>query len=74
MNPFHRTPSSPALNTEFFSEPTSAGASHKESLADLWAGFLERSVEDAGKGSRKGSTSSFSTHTSGTVKGDGGGT
>jgi len=62
-SPFHRTPSSPALNTEFFAEPTSA--SGRESLADLWAGFLERSVEEAGVGgtasSRKGSTSSIAT-------------
>ncbi|KAK3387658.1 hypothetical protein B0H63DRAFT_162825 [Podospora didyma] len=48
-SPFHRTPSSPALNTEFFSEPASAHG--RESLADLWAGFLERSVEEAGAGS-----------------------
>lgn len=66
--PFHRTPSSPALNTEFFTEPTSAtSTSAKESLADLWAGFLERSVEEAAGGgdtsSRKGSVSSFSTNT-----------
>ncbi|KAJ2984277.1 hypothetical protein NUW58_g6111 [Xylaria curta] len=44
-SPFHRTPSTPSLNTEFFSEPTPTSAS-KESLADLWAGFLERSVEE----------------------------
>lgn len=60
-SPFHRTPSSPALNTEFFAEPTSG----KESLADLWAGFLERSVEEAGVAgrapSRKDSTSSVAT-------------
>ncbi|ORY64091.1 uncharacterized protein BCR38DRAFT_206405 [Pseudomassariella vexata] len=60
-SPFHRTPSTPSLNTEFFSEPTPASA--KESLADLWAGFLERSVEEAstGEGSRKGSVSSVAT-------------
>ena len=63
MSPFHRTPSSPALNTEFFAEP--ASASTKESLADLWAGFLERSVEEAGvvggAPSRKDSMSSVTT-------------
>jgi hypothetical protein len=62
-SPFHRTPSSPALNQEFFAEPTSA--SGRESLADLWAGFLERSVEEAGVSgkapSRKDSTSSVAT-------------
>lgn len=59
MSPFHRTPSTPSLNTEFFSEPTPTSAS-KESLADLWAGFLERSVEEGSQlgPSRKASTSS----------------
>ncbi|KAI0205471.1 hypothetical protein F4808DRAFT_234384 [Astrocystis sublimbata] len=57
-SPFHRTPSTPSLNTEFFSEPTPTSA-NKESLADLWAGFLERSVDDGtGPSSRKASTSS----------------
>ncbi|KAK5658592.1 hypothetical protein OQA88_1985 [Cercophora sp. LCS_1] len=62
-SPFHRTPSSPALNTEFFAEPGSAHG--RESLADLWAGFLERSVEEAGvtAPSRKDSTSSVATTT-----------
>ncbi|KAI1506540.1 hypothetical protein F5X99DRAFT_7065 [Biscogniauxia marginata] len=61
-SPFHRTPSTPSLNTEFFSEPTPTSAS-KESLADLWAGFLERSVDEASQagGSRKGSMSSVAT-------------
>ncbi|KAK1772537.1 putative golgi matrix protein [Phialemonium atrogriseum] len=58
-SPFHRTPSSPALNTEFFSETSSMPG--KESLAELWAGFLERSVEEAGAPSRKGSMSSVAT-------------
>lgn len=64
-SPFHRTPSTPSLNTDFFSEPVPT--SGKESLADLWAGFLERSVEEAsiggGMGSRKGSMSSTATGT-----------
>ncbi|KAK4252044.1 hypothetical protein C7999DRAFT_27284 [Corynascus novoguineensis] len=71
-SPFHRTPSSPALNTEFFSELSAPSASAagggvggKESLADLWASFLEQSVEEAaagGKGgSRKDSMASVST-------------
>ncbi|KAI1132158.1 hypothetical protein F5Y10DRAFT_6367 [Nemania abortiva] len=56
-SPFHRTPSTPSLSAEFFSEPTSAS---KESLADLWAGFLERSVEEGTQGpSRKASMSSI---------------
>lgn len=49
-SPFHRTPSTPSLNAEFF-EPGPASAS-RESLADLWAGFLERSVEEASEPSR----------------------
>ncbi|KAI1487936.1 hypothetical protein F5X96DRAFT_647805 [Biscogniauxia mediterranea] len=63
-SPFHRTPSTPSLNTEFFSEPTPTSA-NKESLADLWAGFLERSVDEASQtgGSRKGSMSSIATGT-----------
>ncbi|OAA67230.1 golgi matrix protein [Niveomyces insectorum RCEF 264] len=57
-SPFHRTPSTPSLNAEFFSEPTPTGG--RETLADLWAGFLERSVEEAASESsnppsRKGS-------------------
>lgn len=67
--PFHRTPSTPSLNTEFFSETTTATTpTNKESLAELWAGFLERSVDGAasgvgGIGSRKGSMSSNATGT-----------
>ncbi|KAI0181352.1 hypothetical protein GGR52DRAFT_31551 [Hypoxylon sp. FL1284] len=66
-SPFHRTPSTPSLSAEFFTDPTSSSGS-KESLADLWAGFLERSVEEASLGgtSRKGSMSS----TAGTTKPD----
>ncbi|KAK3985581.1 putative golgi matrix protein [Cladorrhinum sp. PSN332] len=61
-SPFHRTPSSPALNSEFFAEPASAQG--RESLSDLWANFLERSVDEAvmpGGPSRKDSTSSVMT-------------
>ncbi|KAK1995966.1 hypothetical protein LX36DRAFT_659078 [Colletotrichum falcatum] len=43
-SPFHRTPSTPSLSAEFFSETPTSG--NKESLADLWAGFLERSAEE----------------------------
>jgi hypothetical protein len=60
-SPFHRTPSTPSLKEDFFSEPTPTSA--KESLADLWASFLERSVEDAhvGTAQRKDSASSVAT-------------
>ncbi|KAK2780149.1 golgi matrix protein [Colletotrichum kahawae] len=43
-SPFHRTPSTPSLSAEFFSDTPSSA--NKESLADLWAGFLERSAEE----------------------------
>ncbi|KAJ6440759.1 GRIP domain-containing protein [Purpureocillium lavendulum] len=68
MSPFHRTPSSPSLSADLFSEPTSA--KDKESLAELWAGFLERSAQEGAGGgeppvppSRKDSTSSAATGT-----------
>ena len=63
-SPFHRTPSSPSLNAEVFSDTSSAR--DKESLAELWAGFLERSAQEgAGQGSssRKDSVSSATTPT-----------
>ncbi|KAL2203616.1 hypothetical protein CC79DRAFT_1336302 [Sarocladium strictum] len=62
MSPFSRTPSSPSLNADLFSEPTPSGKD-KESLAELWAGFLERSAAEEATpgGSRKGSVSSAAT-------------
>jgi hypothetical protein len=55
-SPFYRTPSTPSLSSEFFTEPPAT----KESLADLWTGFLERSAEEGSGtgGSRSGSVSS----------------
>ncbi|KAL2117100.1 hypothetical protein VTJ04DRAFT_9268 [Mycothermus thermophilus] len=77
-SPFHRTPSSPALSSEFFSDLPSSTASPataaggKESLADLWASFLEQSVAEetgsvagSGTGSRKDSLASVSTSATG---------
>ncbi|KFA61223.1 hypothetical protein S40285_06456 [Stachybotrys chlorohalonatus IBT 40285] len=61
-SPFHRTPSSPNLNADIFAEPTSS--KDKESLADLWANFLERSAQEGAgdaASSRKGSFSSAAT-------------
>jgi hypothetical protein len=56
MSPFHRTPSTPSLSSEFFTE----SPANKESLADLWTGFLERSAEEGSTtGSRSGSVSSL---------------
>jgi GRAB domain len=53
MSPFHRTPSTPSLSTEFF--PDSSGSKeNKESLAELWTSFLER---QAGEGSKPASRS-----------------
>jgi hypothetical protein len=75
-SPFHRTPSSPALSTEFLSDAASSsgsgfgggggGGGPRESLADLWASFLEQSVDEAtggngGTSSRKASVASVST-------------
>ncbi|QSZ31580.1 hypothetical protein DSL72_001147 [Monilinia vaccinii-corymbosi] len=59
MSPFHRTPSTPSLSAEFFTESSST---HKESLSELWTGFLERSAEEgSGKDSRNGSVISPTT-------------
>lgn len=58
MSPFHRTPSTPSLSAEFFTDSSTT----KESLADLWTGFLERSAEEGSiSGSRSGSVSSSAT-------------
>ena len=59
-SPFARTPSTPALNSEFFADAASTGGT-RESLSELWANFLERSVDEAASdasnpSSRKGST------------------
>ena len=57
QSPFNRTPSTPSLNAEFL--PDLQGAP-KESLAELWTGFLERQAEEGSEagGSRSGSVSS----------------
>lgn len=55
-SPFRRTPSSPALSADVFTEPT---PKDKESLSELWAGFLERSASEGQPGeggSTKGSS------------------
>lgn len=57
ISPFHRTPSVPALSTEYFPEPPSGTS--KESLAELWSNFLEQEAQAGSKGkstpSRQGS-------------------
>ena len=42
VSPWHRTPSTPALSTDFFP----AGGTRKESLAELWSGFLEQEAQE----------------------------
>ena len=58
-SPFHRTPSSPSLSADLFTEPTSAR--DRESLAELWAGFLERSAQEGSTESPSRKTSLGST-------------
>ncbi|KAK1243212.1 hypothetical protein MKX07_003840 [Trichoderma sp. CBMAI-0711] len=67
LSPFQRTPSSPSLSADIFSEPSSA--KDRESLAELWAGFLERSAQEGTSDgpSRKGSTSSVATGAGGAI-------
>jgi hypothetical protein len=68
ISPFHRTPSTPSLSTEFFTESPAS----KESLAELWTGFLERSAEEgSAAGSRSGSVSSSAPRSD--TRGEGGG-
>lgn len=43
-SPFQRTPSSPSLSADVFSEPIQA--KDRESIAELWASFLERSAQE----------------------------
>lgn len=58
MSPFHRTPSTPSLSSEFFPD-TSSSRENRESLAELWTGFLERQAEEGSQpASRTGSMSS----------------
>ncbi|KAL1957903.1 hypothetical protein VTO42DRAFT_5468 [Malbranchea cinnamomea] len=53
-SPVHRTPSSPALASDYFSD---TGSNRKESLAELWSNFLEQEAKTVGgrKDSRSGS-------------------
>lgn len=54
ISPWHRTPSTPALTSEFF--PDSGG--RKESLAGLWSDFLEQEAQEGARSSRSPSISS----------------
>lgn len=53
ISPWHRTPSTPALSTDFFPE----GGTRKESLAELWSDFLEQEAQDGIKSPRSPSSS-----------------
>ena len=44
ISPFHRTPSTPSLNAEYFSD-NATGTASKESLAELWSNFLEQEAQ-----------------------------
>src|SRR5690625_4725052 len=59
--PVHRTPSTPSLATEFFSENQSTTKDNKDSLAELRSNFLEQEAQ-AGvpKGPRSESQSASS--------------
>lgn len=69
ISPFNRTPSSPSLNADLFTDP-STSSREKESLAELWAGFLERSAQEGADGrprSRQDSGSSAAVEVPGTL-------
>jgi hypothetical protein len=59
MSPFHRTPSTPTLTTEFFPESNNS----KESLAELWTGFLERQAEEGITSTAASRSASLSSNT-----------
>ncbi|CAD6584437.1 MAG: hypothetical protein ASARMPRED_001763 [Alectoria sarmentosa] len=52
LSPWHRTPSTPALSTDFFPE----GGARKESLAELWSDFLEQEAQEGIKSPRSPSS------------------
>ncbi|KAL8763789.1 MAG: hypothetical protein Q9184_000491 [Pyrenodesmia sp. 2 TL-2023] len=64
LSPWHRTPSTPALSTEFFPN----GSNRKESLAELWSDFLEQEAQEGIRSPRSPSDSTRSPSTSSTSK------
>ncbi|CAO1600829.1 hypothetical protein XANCAGTX0491_004507 [Xanthoria calcicola] len=64
ISPWHRTPSTPSLSTDFFPD----NSSRKESLAELWSDFLEQEAQDATRSPRSPSESTRSPSTSSTSK------
>ncbi|KAL9590777.1 MAG: hypothetical protein Q9203_000415 [Teloschistes exilis] len=61
ISPWHRTPSTPALSTDFFPE-----SSHrKESLAELWSDFLEQEAHEGDRSRSPSETSRSESKASG---------
>ena len=52
ISPWHRTPSTPSLSTDFFPE----GGTKKESLAELWSDFLEQEAKEGIKSPKSGTS------------------
>ncbi|KAL8992450.1 MAG: hypothetical protein Q9188_007582 [Gyalolechia gomerana] len=65
ISPWHRTPSTPALSTDFFPDNSS---NRKESLAELWSDFLEQEAQEGTKSPRSPSDSTRSPSASSTSK------
>ncbi|KAL8693687.1 MAG: hypothetical protein Q9218_001544 [Villophora microphyllina] len=53
ISPWHRTPSTPALSTDFFPD----SSNRKESLAELWSDFLEQEAQEGDKSRSPSETS-----------------
>lgn len=53
VSPWHRTPSTPALSTEFFHENNG----RKNSLAELWSDFLEQESQEGTRSPKSVSSS-----------------
>ncbi|KAL8907898.1 MAG: hypothetical protein Q9207_001135 [Kuettlingeria erythrocarpa] len=70
ISPWHRTPSTPALSTDFFPD----SSNRKESLAELWSDFLEREAQEGSGSPRSPGDSTRSPSTSSTSKPSGLGT
>ncbi|KAL9001181.1 MAG: hypothetical protein Q9169_000365 [Polycauliona sp. 2 TL-2023] len=64
ISPWHRTPSTPSLSSDFFPD----ASNRKESLAELWSDFLEQEAQDATRSPRSPSESTRSPSTSSTSK------
>ncbi|KAL8766601.1 MAG: hypothetical protein Q9209_006666 [Squamulea sp. 1 TL-2023] len=64
ISPWHRTPSTPSLSTDFFPD----NISRKESLAELWSDFLEQEAQEATRSPKSPSESRRSPSTSRTSK------